>query len=212
MTNTLKVITTVVGDYGVNCYIVFSPSDNIAVIIDPGADGKRLIEKINAEGLQVKYILNTHCHADHIGGVKTVVEEFKVPFAHSEKENPLLESQYNKDLVAFLGQTMPPNADLYLDETSRLDVSDNIKLEIIETPGHTPGGLCFLFNEKHLFTGDSLFRQSIGRTDFPLSNHNDLIASLRTKVLTLSDDVIVYPGHEATSTIGFEKNNNPFLR
>jgi len=208
---TVGVITTVVGDYAVNCYIAYSPIDKVGVIIDPGDDAKRVQAKAEKSGIDIKYVINTHCHADHVGAVAELVKTNNAEYGRSAKETELINASYTHDMLTFLGLEGPPGPDFLLKEDEIFTVSPNLAMKVIETPGHTPGGLCFLFNEEVLFTGDSLFRMSIGRTDFPLSNHDDLMNSLLKKIVPLPDDIIVYPGHEAESTIGFEKLHNPFL-
>lgn len=216
----MKIETLIVGPLDVGCYILVN-ENNEAVIIDPGGDADEIIKLIKGHKLQPRYLINTHGHGDHIGAnkeLKALFPELKICIHEGDKEaltNPFknlsaLGGFQSKDYIL-----RSPPADVTLKEGDRITLG-KIGLEVLHTPGHTPGGICLLSRSEDnkpdvLFSGDSLFQGSIGRTDFPGGNQQDLVKSLREKVLTLKEDTIVYPGHGPSTTIGYEKANNPYL-
>lgn len=197
--------TIVVGPMEVNCYILGCANTLEAVIIDPGAEDDRIKESISKDSLSAKYIINTHGHADHIGangkfGLPVMIHRSDVPFLSSPAKN----------LSAILGMAiLSPSPTRVLEDGDKLYVGD-LLLEIIHTPGHTPGSISVKC-EDLVFTGDALFNEGIGRTDFPYGSGDDLLKSIREKLLVLPDSTKIYPGHGADTTIGHEKNHNPFL-
>ncbi|HHX23053.1 MAG TPA: MBL fold metallo-hydrolase [Thermoanaerobacterales bacterium] len=197
-----------VGPIETNCYIL--ADGNKAIIIDPGWDSDSILKVIESEKLNVEYIFLTHGHADHIGALKEVKFATNAKIAIHEKDARMLVSSED-NLSIFFGESITqPSADILLkgNETFQLN---NITLEIIHTPGHTPGGISIKVNDI-VFTGDTLFAGSIGRTDFPGGSYNELIESIKEKLLPLGDDVIILPGHGEQSTIGNERKMNPFLK
>lgn len=216
----MRIETLIVGPLDVGCYILMN-ENNEAVIIDPGGDADEILKFIKKHKLQPRYLINTHGHGDHIGANKELKAHFpdiKICIHEEDKEaltNPFknlsaLGGFQSKDYIL-----KSPPADMTLREGDRITLGQ-IKLEVLHTPGHTPGGICLLSRSGDsqpdvLFSGDSLFQGSIGRTDFPGGNHSALVESLRGKVLTLKEDTIVYPGHGPTTTVGHEKRNNPYL-
>ncbi len=212
MTDSIHITTIVVGSYAVNCYLVYSDEDKKGFLIDPGSDTKRIQAEIQKQGVHIECILNTHCHGDHIGSVASLCKNLNAKYGRSAEEDPLLKESFNINLLMLLEGEMPPKPDILLNHGETLEISPVLKVKVIETPGHTPGGVSLLLNDTHLFTGDSLFKGSVGRTDIPLADHETLIASLRKNILSLPDDIKVYPGHEGHSTIGEERRTNPFLQ
>ena len=188
-----------------NCYVFGSKRTKDVVIIDPGADPDRIKELIERESLIPKCIINTHGHIDHIGANS----ELDLPVYIHEKDanfltNPLL------SLAAFYGKLKgSPRASRTLKEGDNIDIS-GIMLKVIHTPGHTPGGIS-LYTEGIVFTGDTLFAQSIGRTDLPYGSQKDITNSIKEKLFNLADSTIVYPGHGEETSIGIEKRTNPWL-
>ncbi|MGL5149530.1 MAG: MBL fold metallo-hydrolase [Clostridium sp.] len=190
------------GIYDANCYILIDEATNESVILDPGGDEIRLEGFINSLGVKVKYILLTHGHVDHVGAVEYLSKVYNAPYYIHEQE----EEYMKKDNYVF-GNLSKANGNLKEGDTLTFG-GETIK--VIETPGHTKGGVCFLIGDR-VFTGDTLFQGSIGRTDFPGGDFDEIINSIRTKLLVLGDSIEVYPGHGPKSTIEFEKRRNPFL-
>lgn len=189
------------GIYDANCYIVIDEETREAGIIDPGGDEIKLEEIIKDLNIKPKFILLTHAHVDHVGAVEYLSKLLNIPFYMHEAEEEYIK---NDDLFGNIRK-----ADGYLDENTELYIGKH-KVNVIHTPGHTKGGVCFLI-DKDLFSGDTLFQGAVGRTDFAGGDYGKIITSIKTKLLPLGDDVTVYPGHGPKSSIGFEKNNNPFL-
>lgn len=196
-----------------NSYII--SSNNECMIIDPGCcdDHEReiLSNYIKENNLIPKYLINTHCHLDHIFGNRFVSEKYNLKAYMHKKDFPLLE---NAEKIAEYYQVnldTPSKNVNFIDESNKIILGET-EWEIIFTPGHAPGHICLL-NEKHkvLISGDVLFYMSIGRTDLPLCNHEDLIKSIKEKLFQLNDEIKVLPGHGQETSIGFEKKNNPFL-
>ena len=190
------------GIYDANCYIVMDEKTKDAVVLDPGGDGEMLERAIKDMKANVKSILLTHGHMDHVGGVEYLSAKLNVPFYISKIDEEYME----KDNYVF-GSIR--NANGYLDVGNALSFG-SLNIKVIATPGHTKGGLCFLIEDK-LFTGDTLFQGSIGRTDFIGGSFPEIIDSIKTKLLPLGDEIEVYPGHGPKSSIGYEKGYNMYL-
>lgn len=199
-----------VGNLGTNCYIIYCDDTKKAAVIDPGGNQKQILDIIEREKLQVEYIINTHGHADHILANQAIKEATGAPILiHSEDAEMLINPQ--KNLSAFMGTAVfSPPADQTLQHADQIQVGE-IDLEVIHTPGHTPGGIC-LKTSNMLFAGDTLFSESIGRTDFPGGSYSQLLSSIKEKLMVLADDVIVLPGHGPDTTIGWERKYNPFIQ
>jgi hydroxyacylglutathione hydrolase len=196
----MLVETFPVGMLSTNCYIASCLQTKEAIIIDPGLDfsteAKPILDYIARAGLKVKFIVNTHGHDDHIKGDLVFQEKYRVPICiHT------LDEHYLEDL-----KTLVPN--ILLDEGSQI-ICGNESLKVIHTPGHTPGSIC-LIGEKLIFTGDTLFAASIGRTDFAGGSMREMESSLQ-RLVSLPDYLLIYAGHGETSMIGQEKKVNPFL-
>lgn len=210
----LKIFT--VNPIQVNCYLLWDETKE-AVLIDCGAlfpkERDEIKEFINSNGLTLKHYLNTHLHFDHIFGNAFVKETFGVGTKAKDADWPW--AQNIQERVARFGLRYDekiPAIEQVLNDGDELTFG-NSRIVAIAVPGHSPGSLAYyLPAEKMLFSGDALFRGSIGRTDFPDSNHRELIMAIRNKLLTLPEDTVVYPGHDRQSTIAFEKQNNMFLR
>jgi glyoxylase-like metal-dependent hydrolase (beta-lactamase superfamily II) len=201
--------TVSLGLYQANCYILASHAQSQAIIIDPGDEEQKIRRLLNKYKLKPEFIINTHGHIDHIGSD----DKFGVPVYIHIKDLPLLNSP-QLNMSDFLGSFYRVESKIKTVEEGQLLELGNIQLEVIHLPGHTPGGIALLMKkpkDKILFTGDSLFRMNIGRTDFPGSDETTLIRSIKEKLFKLPDDTVIYPGHGPSSTIGEEKKNNPFL-
>ncbi|MBI5236952.1 MAG: MBL fold metallo-hydrolase [Deltaproteobacteria bacterium] len=204
------VLKLIVGPLEVNCYIVWDGHTGEAFIIDPGAEPERIILAVRKKELRVRYIVNTHGHFDHVGANAEIKEAFGAPVAAHAKDNGLLASSHEQS--AFFGVVSKPQPlpDIALEDGMRLEAG-GISLEVLHTPGHTEGGVSlYCKNYGLVFTGDTLFRGSVGRTDFEEGSFERLMESIKTKLLPLGDRVRVLPGHGPETTIGEEKNTNPF--
>lgn len=198
-----------VGSYCSNCYIVASNNTREAAIIDPGADFIKIDAKIIELGLKPKMIILTHAHGDHICAVKEVIEKYNTKvYIHEDDALALSDSKINFSKVLF-GKDISINADVKLKDGDVLELGD-LKLEIIHTPGHTKGGICIKVGNI-MMTGDTLFNNSIGRTDFPGGSFEEIIDSIQEKIFKYDEDIIIYPGHNSPSTIKSEKLSNPFV-
>ncbi|MCM8784066.1 MAG: MBL fold metallo-hydrolase [Candidatus Omnitrophica bacterium] len=190
----------VVGELEANCYIVYNEVSLQALIIDPGGDASKIKIIIDRKKLKCLFIINTHGHIDHIGANN----EFDIPIMVHEADEEFL---YNPELNLSMCFGFPYSsrkAEKILEGGEMFDFS-GLSFETIHTPGHTPGSICLKF-DNHLFTGDTIFFQGIGRTDFPHSSEDKLLKSIKEKIFTLDAEIKIFPGHGPTSTIGAEKN------
>lgn len=202
----------VVGAFQCNCTILGCDKTGEAIVIDPGDEGAKIISAVQALGLSVKYLLHTHAHFDHIGATLDLKHHLgSVPCLHKSDEplytNLPLQGQ-------FFGMQVgeAPPIEKFLEDGEVIQFGEK-SIEVIHTPGHTPGSVCFKLNgsDPELFSGDTLFRQSIGRTDLWGGNLDTLLHSIKSRLLTLEDEVPVHPGHGPASSIGYERRHNPFL-
>lgn len=207
----MKIDVITVGPLEENCIIVYCEKHRTAIIVDPGDSGKRIIKFIEEKQLIPKLVLNTHCHADHVGGISAVVEHFQIPFMCHADDEFLLTDQGQRELADYVGLKPSPKNDATVTDGEVVDLCEDFSLKVIHTPGHTPGGISLLADGK-LIVGDTLFQNSIGRSDLTGGDHETLIKSIREKLFILPEDTVVYPGHGETTTIGHEKMHNPFLR
>ena len=209
----MKIDCLVLGDYQTNCYVLRAADDAVdCIVIDPGMQPEPLLDFLSAHRLNPLAAVLTHGHADHIVGVAALREAFSAikVFIHELDAEMLQDPARN--LSAFAGVAFTAAAaDVLVRDGSVIEVA-GIKLQVLHTPGHTPGGICLYARDHNLvFTDDALFAESIGRTDFPGSSSAQLITAIREKLLTLPDDTVVYPGHGPATTIAREKTTNPFL-
>jgi glyoxylase-like metal-dependent hydrolase (beta-lactamase superfamily II) len=191
-----------------NCYIIACPETLEGLIIDPGAEGKRIIKKVQDLNLKIKYIINTHGHMDHTGANSEVKAVFEAPLMVHQADAVLYQSP-NASMVLFMGTSKVLMPDYLLKGNEQLRIG-NLDMQVLETPGHTLGGIT-LDVSGVLFSGDTLFAGSIGRTDFPGGGYRQIIESIKNKLLIYPDNTDVYPGHGPRTTIGDERRYNPFL-
>jgi len=201
---TLK--TFCLGDLYNNCYLIFDKESKRGFIVDAPAPIDQVSDFIQSENLKIDFVALTHAHFDHISGL----DKLSYPFYLHQSD-----SQFLKDIAingsAFFGSSIVVNKNPILYKDNKLLFLDKHSIEIIHTPGHTPGGVSLKLGN-WLFSGDTLFSDAVGRTDIPLASHEQVIKSIKEKLLVLPPDTIVYPGHGASTTIAKEKEHNPFLK
>ena len=205
----LNMKTLVVGTLGVNCYILHNEGEREAVAIDPGGSEETVWHCLEESGLTLKAILNTHAHGDHIGAIDFLRENTGAKLYIQEADAPKLLDAH-KNLSAFMGAPIVTRpADILLHGGEVLEIG-SMKFTVLHTPGHSPGGVCYRMEDR-VFSGDTLFAESVGRTDFPGSSAQALLKSVREKLLVLPDETRVYCGHGPETTIGHEKRCNPYI-
>lgn len=195
-----------------NCWVLIEEDSNDAVIIDLGGGYKKILEYLKEENTNLKYILCTHGHFDHIMGIAEMQKDnIFIPVYMSQKDYHMT-SKINSMLQMFgmTGNYPQIKIDKFIDETTELKIGEKT-VKIIETPGHSQGGLCF-YTEDKLFCGDSIFCKEIGRCDLEGGDYDTLINSLKTKVMTLPDDTTLYPGHGPSTSIAYEKKYNYYVK
>lgn len=204
----MKINQLVVGVCQTNCYIINNKDTNEAMIVDPGDQAEDISMRCRMLGVVLKAILLTHGHFDHMMAAGKLKEEFHIPIYAAEKEVPLL-ADARANLSAMWARPVCIKPDCLVKEGDELDIC-GFSITVIETPGHTIGGVCFYIPEEEvLLSGDTLFCGSFGRTDFPTGSMSVLARSIREKLFQLPDVTQVYPGHESSTTIGYEKRYNP---
>jgi len=205
-----------IGSFMTNCYVATSDDGRAAALIDAPEEIERVIAYCDASGIVPTMLILTHGHVDHIGGCAAVKRRWaEIRLAvHGDDAAKLTSPIRNLSLLMGMNVKSPP-ADVLLKEGDRIELGDET-LEVLHTPGHTPGGISLLARPKSgppiVFTGDALFCEGIGRTDFPGASHRTLLGSIREKLLTLPNDTVCYPGHGPETTIGRERRGNPFLQ
>jgi hydroxyacylglutathione hydrolase len=200
--------TLVLGPFGSNCYIVGSESTKEGMIIDPGAEPEVILRNVKELGLDIKLIVLTHGHIDHVGALARVREATGAEVAIHAGDAHTIQDPTLGARFGFSYQPSPP-ADRLLGDGDSIELGD-LHFSVLHTPGHTPGGISLL-GEGVVFTGDTLFNYGIGRYDLPGSDGAQLMDSIQTRLMVLPDDTIVYPGHSYETTIGNERRGNPFL-
>ena len=199
-----------VGQVATNCYFAINEETKEMLVIDPGDSAQMLAEKSKKEGLKPKAVLLTHGHFDHAMAAEELAELFGIPVYAHEAEKDTLEDS-GKNVSIMIGRRDSYHADVYVRDGEVLQLA-GMELKVLHTPGHTAGGCCYyLEKEKVLFSGDTLFCQSVGRTDFPGGSMSKLVRSIKEKLMALPDEVRVYPGHMGLTTIGTERARNPYL-
>ncbi len=212
----LKLEKFVFNPFSENTYIIWDDVTKESAIIDPGCyedyEKEELKTFVTENRLSVKFLINTHCHIDHVLGCAFVLKEYKPQFYIPEKDIELLAGASTQGAVFGISIDQIPKAEKFIDEDLVLKLGE-IEIKFLFTPGHTPGEYSLFFEkEKICISGDVLFQNSIGRTDLWGGDFSTLINSIKTKLLTLPNDTTVYPGHGGETTIGEEKIHNPFLK
>ena len=212
----MKINHFVVGQVQTNCYVVINEENKECFIIDPGASAKPLADRIRKDGLTPVAILLTHGHFDHAGAAEELAKEFDIKIYAHEAEKDTLENP-QKNVSWMMGASETYRADVYLKDEEVIRFA-GFEIKVLHTPGHTEGGCCYYVSaEDVIFTGDTLFAQSVGRTDFPGGSMSQIVRSITEKIMTLNEagsietDIMVYTGHNDPTTIETERMNNPYL-
>lgn len=205
----LEILRFTYGPFAENTYLVVGPSGRSAMVVDPGLDSDPVLDVVRSRALRVEMIVNTHGHLDHVANNALFKRETGAPIAIHRADLAYLRSVRRQAELYGLEAEDSPDPDLFLEEGRALEF-DGTELEVIHTPGHTPGGVCLRRGDQML-VGDTLFRGSVGRTDLPGGDWASLRDSIRRKLFALPDAVICHPGHEADTTIGRERASNPFV-
>jgi hydroxyacylglutathione hydrolase len=199
-----------VGPLEVNCYLLVDEKTKETVIIDPGGDASDILKTVKDQGLIVRSIVLTHAHFDHVGANKALKEATGAEILMHQDDERLLKSAANQGSLFGMQSAASPPADRYVKDGDTI-AAGGISLKVLHTPGHSPGGICLL-GQGMVFTGDALFAGSVGRTDLPGGDTATLLRSIETNLMSLPDDTKVFPGHGPESTIGRERQVNPFLQ
>ncbi len=199
----------VVSPFGTNCYLVASEKTRRGIVIDPGDNAEYIINSIDKFNLKIEKIVNTHAHVDHTCAAAEVKERINATFHLHKEDIHFLNTLLKQSQLYGIPTKGAPEVDGFLEDSDTIEIDDLI-LKVIHTPGHSQGGIC-LHGNGVIFSGDTLFADSIGRTDFHGGSYPQLIDSIKTKILTLDPETVVYPGHGPTTTIDYEKNHNMFL-
>ena len=203
----------VVSPFQSNCWIVGCEETRESVVIDPGDEAERILEIVAAHQLEIRYVIHTHGHLDHVSATAIVQRETGGLMLIHKADKILLDELPTQAMIFGLNEPEIPKVDQYIREGDQISFGHHT-LSVIETPGHSPGGVCLKLegDQPALFAGDTLFRGSVGRTDLWGGSHDGLIGSIREKLWPLDDQTVVYPGHGPTTTLGVEKRENPFLQ
>lgn len=206
----MKVLVMEVGSIGTNCYLVINEENKSGVVIDPGGDGDMILDKIRQKGLNIEAIFLTHGHSDHIMAVDEIRTATGAKVYISQEDAEML-MKASSNLSLYMGTSREfKAADKFFEDGETLNVA-GLKFKVIATPGHTKGGVC-LICEDIVFCGDTVFSESIGRTDLPGGSYSQILQSIKNKILVLPDEMKLLPGHGPATTIGWERRRNPFLQ
>ena len=206
----IKIESRVLGPVATNCYLIINKDNNESIIVDPADSPESIYDMVVRSASEPQAILLTHGHFDHIGAANEVREHYGIKIYASCDEEKLLASPA-RNLSNAYGMSLRVTADVLHNDGDILELA-GLKIKAIHTPGHTPGGCCYYMEQEDvLFSGDTLFRTSVGRSDFPGGSASALVRSVKEKLLILPEETHVYPGHMEETTIGYEKRHNPFV-
>ncbi|GLI34051.1 MBL fold metallo-hydrolase [Desulforhabdus amnigena] len=209
----MQIIQTPVGNMEVFCYLVYDETTMEGILIDPAGDTDRLLKILQEKGVKLKYIVNTHGHADHTCGNDRLREATGAKVVMHALDDVFFQRPESKAFTRMMGFENSSPADIQVQDGDELSFG-NLTMRFLHTPGHTPGACCILI-DGNLFTGDTLFVGAVGRTDLPGASFDELLRSLETKIITLPPETIVWPGHDygdrPHSTVGHEMKTNPYI-
>jgi len=201
----------VVGPLAVNCFLLGDEGSRDGIVVDPGGDAAQVLAAVKTHGLTISRVINTHGHFDHIGANRQVLAATGAELHIHREDIPFLTRAADVATMYGLSTENSPPADHFLEDGMVIMLGGS-EIKVLHTPGHTPGGCClYLPAEGKVITGDTLFAEGVGRTDFPGSSHEALMASIRTRLMTLPDATVAYPGHGPATTIGHERRYNPYI-
>ncbi len=206
----MRIVKLPVGPFEVNCFIIADEQTGECILIDPGDEPQKIIDTIEQNKLKPTKIINTHNHIDHIRHLSQVKDYFKIPFLIHEDDLPLVESLKEQALFFGMDSSDVPEVDQFLNDGDKIKFNQH-EIKVLHTPGHSPGSISLYF-PNDVFVGDVLFKESVGRTDLYGGNFQTLMESISKKLLTLPDETTVHSGHGPDTTIGYEKQHNPFLK
>lgn len=201
--------TAIVGALETNCYLVYCPETYECAVVDPGAEAEKIFRLIAEKGLHPTVLLNTHGHVDHIGANKDIKDKFNIPLSIHSSDSSMLESVHLLELGFLLGAKPSPSADNFLEDGGKIEIGKSF-LKIMHTPGHSPGSVSFL-GDGFLLSGDTLFNGGVGRTDLPGGSWDTLVSTIKNKILTMPEETTILPGHGSPTSVGHEKETNPFI-
>lgn len=205
--------TLVVGPFQCNCMLFACEKTKEAILVDPGDEPNRILEEIGFSGFKIKYLLHTHGHLDHIAGTAKVREKVQAPVCVHKDDHFIFQQLPMQGRLFGLEYEPAPLVEHFLVDSERLRFGE-MELEVLHTPGHSPGSVCFRLidnGSETLLSGDTLFKQSVGRSDLWGGDHHTLVKSIKERLFVLDDDLQVFPGHGPSTTIGLERRTNPFL-
>ena len=205
----IKVKKIISGRLEVNCYIVYDSCTLNAVIVDPGEDGDKVIRAVEEGGFKPEMLINTHGHYDHILSDEQIRKKFNIPLAAHKDEVVMLSDSFHNASAIFGSPGSVSKPEIILDDNQEIKLSF-VSFKVIHTPGHSKGGICLLFDD-FIITGDTLFAGTIGRTDFPGGEYQDMMKSIE-KIKNLKNSLIIYPGHGSQTTLANELRHNPYLK
>ncbi|MBO4976967.1 MAG: MBL fold metallo-hydrolase [Lachnospiraceae bacterium] len=207
----IKIGRMVLGVCQTNCYFLYREDSKECIFVDPADQGVNIYKAMTKNGFKIAAVLLTHGHFDHIWGTKELCELSGAKLYALDVEKEVLQDAH-KNVSSQVGRAYTTDADIYLKDGDEMTIAD-MTFQVIATPGHTAGGCCYYFKEAgFLVSGDTLFRDSVGRTDFPTGSMGTLVRSIKEKLFVLPDETKVYPGHGDNTTIGHEKIYNPFCQ
>lgn len=206
----MKFESVIVGPLETNCYLLYCPETLECAVVDPGAEAPKIFRLVASNALHPVTLLNTHGHIDHIGANRDIKEKFDIPLCIHRDDEPMLKNVLQSELSFFLGAHVSPAPDQYLEDGETIKIGKS-SLRVIHTPGHSPGSVSFL-GDGFLLSGDTLFFGGVGRTDLPGGSWPELVNSIKTKILTMPDEMPVLPGHGPFTSVGQEKRSNPFIQ